>query len=355
LLASLLVVDAGKERGRAASEPQEIPARGWWDITWRAIRRFARERMSVLAAGLAMYGLLSVFPALAAMVSIYGLFDIQADAIRQMHHFANLLPPGVWDVLNAQLHEISRRPHSALGTTAALGLLIALWSGRAAMSSLITATSVAYGEPAKRGLFTQLLLSLLLTVGALLGFLAVLLLGVAIPVALKALGVSGWVHWVATLLRLALLGCVAMLGLAVVYRYAPLRERAQWRWVTWGSSIASLLWLLASALFAEYVRTFGSYGRTYGALSSVMVLLLWFYLSSIVVVLGATINAEMERQTCKDTTVRGGAPLGQRGAYVADTVGRAVDNADHAEQLRPVDARARPARRQAGHPLPRTR
>lgn len=146
-----------------------------------------------------------------------------------------------------------------------------------------------------------------------------------------------------------------MLGLAVVYRYAPLRERARWRWVTWGSSIASLLWLLASALFAEYVRTFGSYGRTYGALSGVMVLLLWFYLSSLVVVLGAVINAEMERQTCKDTTVRGGAPLGQRGAHAADTVGPAVDHADDAERPRGAAARAPARQRHATHPLPRVR
>jgi membrane protein len=119
-------------------------------------------------------------------------------------------------------------------------------------------------------------------------------------------------------LRFALLWCVAALGLAVIYRYPPARERAQWRWVTWGSAIAATLWLVASALFGFYVQTFGN---TYGALGGVLALLMWFYISSLIVVLGAEANAEMERQTFRDTTVNEGAPLGERGAYAADTVG----------------------------------
>jgi membrane protein len=189
------------------------------------------------------------------------------------------------------------------------------------MSALMTATNIAYGEREKRGFFRQVLISLVLTVGAVVGFLTMILLGVAIPVGLKLLGTSMAVQMVADVLQWALLWLFAVLGLAFVYRYAPAREPARWRWVTWGSAIAATLWLGASALFAVYVRSFANYGKTYGALGGVIALLMWFYVSSVIVVLGAEINAEMERQTKKDTTEGPQAPLGERGAYAADTVG----------------------------------
>jgi len=206
-------------------------------------------------------------------------------------------------------------------TRPALGLVTALWSARSAMSSLMTATNIAYREREKRGFFRQVIISLVLTLGSLLGFMAVLFLGIAVPVALQVLGMSASIRWAALVIRLAVLWCLAALGLAIVYRYAPARERAQWRWVTWGSAIASTLWFGATAGFSYYVHSFGSFGQTYGALGGAVVLLIWFYISGYIVIIGGLVNAEMERQTRKDSTIRGGAPLGQRGAYAADTVG----------------------------------
>jgi membrane protein len=174
----------------------------------------------------------------------------------------------------------------------------------------------------------QAALSLGFTLAALVGFLLTIVLGIAIPVAL--------VKVAAGVLRLALLWCVAVLGLAVIYRYAPAREHAQWRWVTWGSAIAATAWLVASALFGFYVQTFGNYGKAYGALGGVIALLVWFYISSVIVVLGAEANAEMERQTFRDTTVRGGAPLGERGAYAADTVGPSVQEGEQQRAKEPA-------------------
>ena len=161
---------------------------------------------------------------------------------------------------------------------AALGVMVALWSARSAMSALMTATNIAYGEREKRSFIVQVLLSLIFTLAAIVGFLAMLTLGVGIPVVLKVLGTSPWLQTLAAVLRLGLLWCLAVLGLAVIYRYAPARERARWCWVTWGSAIAATLWMAASGLFAFYVQTFGSYGKTYGALGGVIVLLLWFYI-----------------------------------------------------------------------------
>ncbi|HTV79861.1 MAG TPA: YihY/virulence factor BrkB family protein [Steroidobacteraceae bacterium] len=318
--------DARREsdRGRTARRPTDIPAKGWIDVSWRAAKRFSADNVSLIAGGLALYVLLSVFPALAAMVSIYGLFATPADLAHQMGAFAGILPPGVWDIFNTQLRNITHTGEKTLTFAAFLGIVIALWSARSAMSSLMTATNVAYHEREKRSFVRTTLLSLLFTLGAILGFLLMLTLGVAIPLLMAAFGTADWTKVAVDAVRTALLWVITIAGLSVVYRYAPARQHARWRWVSAGSIIAATLWLAASALFAFYVTDFASYAKTYGALGGVVVLLMWFFISSVVVVLGAQINAELERQTVKDTTVSGDAPLGQRGAFAADTVGPAV-------------------------------
>ena len=312
---------AAADRGRSAEQPRDIPAKGWWDVTWRVVKRLGSDNVTLVAAGLAMYALLSVFPGLTAAVSVYGMFASPQDVLKQMSVFQGVLPPGVMDIFNTELKTLAGHQQSTLSVAAFLGIVLALWSARSAMSALMTATNIAYGEREKRNFFIQVLLSLVLTLGAIGGFLATLLLGVVIPLALKVLGTSTWAQWVLDGLQWALLWVFGVLGLAFVYRYAPARQPARWRWLTWGSAIAAALWLVASALFALYVQAFANYGKTYGALGGVVALLMWFYLSGIIVVLGAEINAEMERQTKRDTTEGVPAPMGQRGAYAADTIG----------------------------------
>jgi membrane protein len=313
--------EPSSDRGRGAERPQDIPPKGWWDITWRVVKRLGTDNITLVSGGVAMYALLSVFPALAAIISIYGVFASPADVIKQMSAFSGVLPPGVWQIFSTQLQTLASHEQSTLSIAAAIGIVIALWSARSAMSAFMTATNVAYGEREKRSFLVQVLVSLTLTVAGVTGFFAMVLLGIAIPVALKIMGTAMWVQWLADVVQWALLWLFAVVGLAFVYRYAPAREPARWNWVTWGSAIAASLWLGTSALFAIYVRTFANYGKTYGALGGVIALLMWFYLSSLLVVLGAEINAEMERQTQKDTTEGPQAPMGERGAYAADTVG----------------------------------
>jgi|KBSMisStandDraft_5_1062788.scaffolds.fasta_scaffold219624_1 membrane protein len=279
-----------------------------------------------------MYTLLSVFPGLTAALSIYGLFASPETVIQQMKAFSGVLPPGVWNIFNTQLQTLASHQNSTLSIAAAISLGIALWSARSAMSALMTATNIAYGEKEKRNYFVQILVSLGLTVGAVSAFLLMLTLGVAVPVALKILGTRPWVQWIVDVLQWILVWGFAVLGLSVIYRYGPAREPARWHWITWGSGIAAALWLGASALFALYVGDFANYGKTYGALGGVIALLMWFYLSSIFVVLGAEINAEMERQTVKDTTGGAPEPMGQRGAYAADTVGPQANESSHDEE-----------------------
>jgi len=244
-----------------------------------------------------------------------------------MEQAAANLPEDAAGILQRQVEDLSQR-QQALGIGAIAGILVALWSARKGMVALMTATNVAYDEEETRGFFKQLFVSLAFTVGAVLGFLAVLLLGVMVPIGLSLLPLGPATSAVLLIARWVILFGVAIVGLAIVYRFAPDRREAKWKWVTPGSLIAALLWLGGSLLFALYVRNWSSYGDTYGALGSVIVLLMWFYLSGYVVILGAEINSELERQTRRDTTEGPTKPMGRRGAYSADTLGPSASELD---------------------------
>jgi membrane protein len=313
------------ERGRAAARPQDIPTRGWWDIAMRVKKEMTADNVDIIASGLALYALLAVFPALAAAVSIYGLFASPADIAEHLQQVATMLPEDATRILQQQLQQLSQNPQDTLSFGIIVGIGLALWSARKGMVALMKASNIAYDEEENRGFFKQLFVSLAFTIGAVIGFLAVLLLGVAVPLAVSFLPLGPAAEVTLLGVRWILLFAVAVLGLAIVYRFAPDRRPAQWRWVTPGSLIAATLWLIGSVLFALYVRNWGSYGETYGALGGVVILLMWFYLSGYIIILGAEINAETERQTRKDTTTGQPKPLGARGAYSADTVGPASE------------------------------
>lgn len=308
---------AHEQRGRTAESPEEIPARGWWDIAVRVRKRIAADNVDIIAGGLALFALLAAFPALAAAVSIYGLFASPASISAHLQQFAGALPDDALQILQRQLSEFSQHRLGALRFGIGLGVVLSLWSARKGMVALMKVTNVAYGEEESRGLLHQMLVSFVFAIGSVTVFVAVLFIAVAMPLSLSPDHAAS----VVVALRWLLLFCIVVLALAVVYRFAPDRKAPQWRWVTPGSLIAATLWLIGSALFAMYVRNWGSYGRIYGALGGVVVLVLWFYQSGYIVILGAEINAEMERQTTKDTTTGAPKPQGARGARSADTVG----------------------------------
>jgi len=314
--------DAG--RGRNAREPREIPARGWLDIAKRVNEQLTSDNASIIAAGLALYSLLAIFPALTACVLLYGLFASPDQITQQLQSFQGLLPAEGVAILEEQLRTLASQQDQALGIGLVTAIAIALWSARKGMVALMTAANVAYDEEEHRGFIKRLLVSLAFTLGAVVGFAAVVALGVAVPIVIEFLPLGPAAEIVLLVLRWAALFFIAVLGLSIVYRYAPDRREAKWRWVSLGSVIAATLWLIGSLLFAFYVRRFGdSYGETYGALGGVIIMLMWLYLSAYVVMLGAEINSEMERQTRRDTTKGPEKPMGQRGAYAADTLGPA--------------------------------
>jgi membrane protein len=311
----------GQGRGRDARTPKDIPARGWKDILWRVKEQIAQDRLSIIAAGVAFYGLLAVFPGLIALVGLYGLaFDPQ-QVEQQVSALSGILPAQAADILLGQLHDLTTTDSTALSIGAIGGLLLALWSASAGMRTLMEALNVAYGEEEKRGFLRFYGTALLLTLAAILGTVIALALVIALPIVLKFLGLSSALSWVISIAAWPILVGMMLLGLAIMYRYGPSREEPRWRWVSWGAVTATLLWIAGSVLFTVYVTRFGNYNETYGSVGAIVILLMWFLLSSYAVLIGAELNAEMERQTRADTTSGGDKPMGARGAHAADTVG----------------------------------
>jgi membrane protein len=308
--------------GRTARDPTEIPASGWRDITVRVWRNLRRHNASLVAAGIGLHGLLAVFPGLAVIMSVYGMFASPQDVMNDLRQFLGVLPPDAAKVLLSQLQSLAGPANRTLGFGAGLSAIVALWSARQGMAALMRATNIAYNQREGRGFLQQSILAIAFTVVAMFIFAVMLGVGVAVPLLLQVFPLRTGAAIAVLVARWLLLWLFAVLALSLVYRYAPDRQPPKWRWVTWGSALAATVWLLISFGFAAYVQNFGSFGKAYGALGGVIVLLMWFYLTGFTIVLGGEINAEMEHQTGMDTTEGPPAPMGRRGAYVADTVGR---------------------------------
>jgi membrane protein len=309
-----------RERGREAESPHEIPAKGWRDIGLRVKREASRDNISIIAAGVAYYFFLAIFPALAAVILIYGLF---ADPSAVQHNIASLsaIPSDVRDMLSQQLTNLARQSSGSLSAGVAVSILFAVWSATKGVKALITSLNIAYDEQERRGFLRRTAVTLLFTLGMIgLGAFAVVLVAV-FPAAIDRIGLPDVVATVIQWARWPILAAAVLLGLALLYRYGPSREHPRWRWVTWGSAIGTAIWLAASAAFSFYVSHFGSYNKTYGSVAAIVILLTWFLISAYIVVLGAELNGEMEHQTAKDTTTGPPQPLGRRGARYADTVG----------------------------------
>lgn len=313
-------IATGADRGRTATRPTDIPARGWKDVAVRVKRELADDHTSLSAAGIAFFGFLAVIPALAAVVSILGLITTPDDAAQRADDLFASLPTEARDLLTTQLESLAGRAGSTLTISLVVSILLALWSASSGVGHLIEAVNVAYDERDERGWVRNKLIALAFTVGSIVFVLFALGGLAALPAVLDRTGLPGWlqlVYWPALLAGF-------MAGLAVLYRYAPHRDEPEWRWVSRGSAIAVMLWVLASIGFRIYAANFASYDESYGSLGAVVVLLLWLQITAFVVLLGAQINAELEHQTAHDTTEGPQRPMGERNATMADTLGEAT-------------------------------
>ena len=312
------------DRGRAADKPTEIPAKGLLDVAWRVYEGIQTDRVMLIAAGVTYYALLALFPATAALVSLYGLF---ADASTINEHLALLsgfLPEGALQVIGDQVKRIAAQGQGTLGITFIGTLGLSLWSANAGTKAIFDALNIIYKEQEKRSFIGLTLQALAFTLGGVVLALLALVGIVVVPVALKLLGLSDQSGAaLLTLLRWPLLYLVILGGLACLYRWGPSRTKPEWRWVSWGSAIAGVVWLLGSLLLSWYVANFGNYNATYGSLGGVIGFMVWLWLSTTVVLVGGEINAELEHQTARDTTEGHAKPMGARGARMADEVGAA--------------------------------
>jgi membrane protein len=308
--------------GERAQTPAQIPPKGWWQITRRALKESSADNVPILAAGVAFAAFLAVFPALIAAISMYGLVADPAQVAQQVEALAGGLPQQAQSIVRDEIAAVASAGGGALTLGLVLSLLVALWSASSGTSSLMTAINLAYDENEERGFLKLRGIALALTLGAIVFVLVTLALVAVVPPLLNALQLGLIGRIIAQIVRWTLLVGLIVVALAIMYWAAPDRDPARFAWVSPGALVAAALWLLGSIGFSLYVNNFGSYNETYGALAGVVVLMLWFYLSTYVVLLGAEINAEAEKQTARDTTQGDREPMGERGAVPADTLAR---------------------------------
>jgi membrane protein len=303
--------------GYAAETPREIPPGGWFQILRRSLKEIRNDHLTLIAGGVAYSWFLALFPGLIAAVLIYGLVTDPSQVESQVQDLAGGLPNDAQSLITTQLKSIAGGSGGfGLGLLISIGL--ALWSASAGMAGLVEAVNIAYDEAEERNFVVKRGLALLLTIGFLI-FLAVAVALVAVfPIVLSQLGSGLVVEIIAQVVRWAVLTGAVILALGLIYRVGPDREAPAVRWLSLGSVIAAVIWIGASVGFSFYVDNFGRYGKTYGALAGVVVLLIWFWITALVVLLGAEINAETEAQTVRDTTTGEPRPMGSRGAVKAD-------------------------------------
>ena len=313
-----------RDRGRNADWPSEFGAVAWRDIAWRVRCEVNDDRVMLVAAGVTFYLLLALFPALAAFVSLYGFVADPRTIADHISYLGGLLPNAGLEIIQQQLNALVSKDAEALGVGFLVGLAIALWSANNGVKALFDAMNVAYEEVEKRSFVRLNLLSAMFTFGAIIIATGMLLTVGIVPVMLAMLHLESWAEILVTIARWPLLLASVWFGISLIYRYGPSRDNAKWRWLNWGAALATVVWLSASAAFSYYLQNFADYDATYGSLGAVIGLMMWTWISVIILIVGAEVNAEMEHQTTKDTTTGPSQPMGHRGAVVADTIGKSA-------------------------------
>ena len=315
---------AGQDRGRSAESPWQISWRGWKDILWRTYQEFQDDRLLAISAGVVFFALLALFPAVTALVSLYGLFAQSATISDHIGVISDFAPDQAVSIIEEQIKRLVSRGDAQLGFGFALGLGIALWSANAGMKAIIDALNIVYEEREKRGFFKLNLISLAFTAGAVAAVLFAIGAVVVVPLVLDRVGLGGFSERLIEFGRWPALLIAILIGLALLYRYGPSRTKAKWRWLSVGSLLATALWIAGSALLSYYIRNYANYDATYGSLGTGIGLMMWLWMSTVVILFGAELNAEMEHQTTVDSTRGPQKPMGARGATMADTVGRSA-------------------------------
>ncbi|MDB5650925.1 MAG: hypothetical protein JWL62_2445 [Hyphomicrobiales bacterium] len=284
------------EAGKGAQAPSDIPALGWKEILWRVWEEVGNDRVLAVAAGVTFYVLLAIFPAVTALVSVYGLFADPTSIQEHLTSLAAVVPGGALDIISGQIERIASKGHGSLGFALFLGLGTSIWSANAGMKALFDALNVAYGEKESRGFIALNATSLAFTAGMLAFAGFALAAAIGLPIVLRYVGLGTGFETLLLLLRWPVLLVLLGLALALLYRFGPTRKKPRWRWISVGSTFAGLTWIAASVGFSWYASRFGTYNETYGTLGAVIGFLTWIWISVIVIMVGAELNSEVEAQ-----------------------------------------------------------
>jgi membrane protein len=317
--------EADEGRGRNADRPTEIPARGLKDVFWRLYQALSEDRVMLIAAGVTYYLLLAIFPAVSVLVSLYGFFSDPAAIAERISFLSSVMPPDALKIFLDQLRALASTEKATLSVGLAGGIALALWSANNGMKALFEAMNVAYAENEKRSLLKLNLVSLGFTLGALLLLVVVIFAMGVVPAVLTYLWLGGFTETIIRFVRWPAMLIFVGAGIMILYRFGPSREPAKLRWLTWGSVFAAVAWLASSLAVSYYLANVADYNATYGTLGATIGFMVWTWISVVIVIVGAEINAELEHQTTKDSTTGRPQPLGSRGAYMADTVGNSSD------------------------------
>ena len=308
-------------RGRHATHPLQIPWRGWYDILWRTYREMNSDRLLSIAGGVSFFVLLAIFPAVTALVSAYGLFFNTSTITDNLSLLNDVVPDNVLSIVHEQASRIASNSGRALSIGFVVGIVVSLWSAMSGVKAIIDALNVIYEQKEGRNVLKLNVVALVFTLAGFAAFLLAIAAIVILPLILSPIGLGSMTETLTRIARWPVLLVVLLIGLAVLYRYGPDRRAARWQWVSVGSVFAAVTWIAASFLFSWYLVSFANYNATYGSLGAVVGLMIWLWISTILVLLGAELNAEIEHQTARNSTVGDEKPLGVRGAVMADTVG----------------------------------
>jgi membrane protein len=306
--------------GRHATHPSHIPWRGWRQVIRRTYLEMISDRISLAAAGCAFYATLALFPAITMLISIYGLIFDPMTVEPQLQVLGGLLPSAAFALIAERVHTLVSVEKATLGLNLLISTAIALWSSSTGTKSMLSALTMAYEENEQRSFLKFQATGLLMTLCGILGAVLALAILVFMPVAIQFIGLDAYAKALLRIFSFALLIMFVATSLSLLYHFGPSRRSAKWHWITPGSSVATLLWLIASVLLSLYVGHIASYDTSYGPLGAVVGVMMWFWVSAYAVLLGAELNAELELQTSEDTTTGPPKPVGQRGAFVADHV-----------------------------------
>lgn len=285
-----------RTNGNPAGTPAAISKPGWWSVLKRTYAEVNSDRVLAVAGGVTFYGLLSLFPAITVLVSIYGLVADPGAISQHLDMLKTFLPEGALSIIGEQVTRIAQSDHSSLSIAAIAGLLFALWSANAAMKAIMDSLNIAYDAEDRRGFFKLTLVSLIFTLGGMVGLIVLIGAVALVPVLLKLIWLGPWVDFLIWAGRWPLIFVLILLALAVLYRFGPDRPDVRWRWITPGSFVAALGLVIFSMLFSWYAANFADYNKTYGSLGAVIGFMTWMWLSAAIVMIGAELNAEIEAQ-----------------------------------------------------------